>query len=185
MHKEGLVFPRLAMALSSLAPLFLLLIIRGDRNQVLPQHWLELICGTLIVLPALLVCLRFQVVRKNEETQKLILGKNEDRSIHVLTYLLMITLPLYQGPLEAIGDLVATGAVILIFVLISWRLNLHYLNIIAIGLGYRTFTVISPEDGNPSTRKDRFTLITKRKVLQRDKRYTAYRLSDTVYWEVG
>ena len=90
MHREGLPVPRFAMSLFSLAPLFLLLILRGDRNHVLPQHCLELICGGLIVLPALFLCRRFQIVRKNKQTHSLTLGKNEDRSIHVLAYLLMI-----------------------------------------------------------------------------------------------
>jgi len=58
------------------------------------------------------------------------------------------------------------------------------MNVFFAMFGYRGFTIYPPRDDNPHTGKFSQVLITRRVGLLSGERIIAYRLSDTVYWEV-
>ena len=74
--------------------------------------------------------------------------------------------------------LVALAFIVFLF----WHLNLHYMNVLFAVLGYRVFSVLPPA-GNPLSGRGGLVVITRRPVLSSGERITAYRLSDTVYFE--
>ena len=81
-------------------------------------------------------------------------------------------------------DFVALISALAFVVFLFWHLNLHYMNIVfAIG-GYRVFTILPPKDDNPISGRASLVLITHRTSLLSGERVVAYRLSDTVYFEV-
>jgi hypothetical protein len=77
--------------------------------------------------------------------------------------------------------LVALGFIVFLF----WHLNLHYMNVLFAALGYRVFTIYPPSDGNPLSGKISQVLITRRVDLSTGQHVIAYRLSDTVFFEVN
>lgn len=178
---EGLGIARLIMVLSSFAPLFGLMAIRGS-GCVFPKSFV-LVCIALAVFPSLGLWIRCRVAEKNKDVRSLKIGKTEDQRSHVLVYLFATLLPFYRDEIDSIRELVAMCAALGFIVFLFWQLNLHHLNLIFAILRYKVFSVSSPDDGNPHTGRESFVIITRRKTLSEGLDLRAYRLSNTVYWE--
>ncbi len=169
------------MVLSSFAPLFGLMAIRGS-GCVFPQAYL-IGCLMLAVLPSVGLWFRYRTAKKNKDVRVLKAGKTEDQRSHILVYLFATLLPFYRDEIDSVRDLVAMCAALGFIVFLFWRLNLHYLNLIFAILRYQIFTISPPDDGNPHTGKENFVMVTRRKALPEGVDLIAYRLSNTVYWE--
>ncbi len=178
---EGLKVARLMMVLSSLSPLFILWMIRG--NELIPECYFNVACVLMVVVPYGFLRVRIRVARSNNDKRELTVGTSEDHRSHVLSYLFATLLPFYRGELATCRDLAAMIIALVFIVFLFWRLNLHYMNILFALRGYQVFTVSSPQDGNPHTGKEPFVLITPRRVLSPGDTVFAYRLSNTVYLE--
>ena len=165
------------MVLSSLAPLFVLMAIRGSGAYFIA------VCLLLAVLPSVCLWWRVQMTRKDNDVRVLKTGNTEDRRSDVLVYLFAILLPFYREDIGTCWDLFAMCLALGLIVFLFWRLNLHYMNLIFAVLGYQLFAVSPPDDGNPHTGRESFVLITRRKHLSEEIEVIAYRLSDTVYFE--
>ena len=180
---EGLGVARLLMVLSSLAPLFVLMAIRG--NSIIPEVVFVGVCVGLAVVPTLFLLSRMRTARKTKDLRDLTAGPVEDHRNHVLIYLFATLLPFYREDIATFRDLAAIGVALVFIVFLFWRLNLHYMNLFFALFGFQIFTVGAPEDGNPKSGKEGFILITRRKHLSTNERIVAYRLSNTVYLEAG
>ena len=176
---EGLKLARLLMVLSSLAPLFVLMALRG--NSLFPELYFAAACLALAVLPSGFLWWRVRTVRNQDDTRHLTLGPSEDHRSHVLVYLFATLLPFYREEIGTFRDLLAMCAALGFIVFLFWRLNLHYLNLYFAIRGYQIFTVSPPRDDNPHTGKEPFVLITQRKHLHEGDKFVAFRLSNTVY----
>ena len=172
---------RLLMVLSSLAPLFVLLGIRG--NSLIPDAYFIGICAVLIVLPISFLLLRIHTAKKNNDLRELTAGSSEDNRNHVLVYLFVTLLPFYRQEIASYRDLSAMLVALAFIVFLFWRLNLHYMNIFFAFCNYQVFTISPPEDNNPYSGREKFVLITRRPYLLSGDRFHAYRLSNTVYLE--
>ncbi len=134
-------------------------------------------------IPLLIVCSRICIVQDPNDHQLLVAGPTEDKTNYVLSYLVAMFLPFYQGDPMSYRDLLATGTALSLIVFIFYRLELHYLNVGLAFFKYQAFSVAPPSDGNQYTRQDSFILITKRKVLKPGETYMVWRVTDTVYLE--
>lgn len=112
-------------------------------------------------------------------------GTAEDHRNHLLVYLFAMLLPFYATDLNTWRDLGAVLAALGFIVFLFWHLNLHYMNILFALFGYRVFTLYPQADENPLSGKASQVLITKRVALSAGQQLMAYRLSDTVYFEVN
>ena len=178
---EGLRLARLFMVLSSLAPLFVLMAIRG--NCLFPELYFTTACILLAVLPSIFLWLRIRSARKQNDTRSLLTGRTEDHRSHVLVYLFATLLPFYREEIGSYRDLLAMCVALGLIIFLFWRLNLHYLNLYFAVARYHVFTVCPPEDGNPHTGQENYVLITRRKQLRNGEQINALRLSNTVYLE--
>ena len=178
---ERLRLARLLMVLSSLAPLFVLMAIRG--NCLFPEVYFVAACLALAILPSMFLWWRVRTARRKNDTRSLVTGPTEDHRGHVLVYLFATLLPFYREEIGNYRDLLAMCAALGLIVFLFWRLNLHYLNLFFAIAQYQVFTVSPPEDENPYTGKESFVLITRRKQLREGEKFVAFRLSDTVYLE--
>jgi hypothetical protein len=180
---EGLKIARLLMVLSGMSPLFVLWAIRGSK--LIADRWLVPFCAVMVILPNLFLWFRIITAKKLNVTRELVVGATEDHRDHLLVYLFAMLLPFY--PIDTTGwrDLAALLAALAFVVFLFWHLNLHYMNLAFAIKGYRVFTISSPEDKNPISGRTALVLITRRASLLPGDRIAAYRLSDTVYFEVG
>jgi hypothetical protein len=181
-HGEGLKVARLLMVLSSVSPLFVLWAIRGSK--LLPDRYLLTFCGVMIILPNLFLWLRIRTAQKLGEKRELAIGSAEDHRDHLLVYLFAMLLPFYPIDTGTWRDLAALLSALGFVVFLFWHLNLHYMNLMFAIRGYRVFTISPPEDNNPLSGRTSQVLITPRVALLSGDRIVAYRLSDTVYFEV-
>lgn len=170
------------MVISSMSPLFILWAIRG--NKIISDRYFLGFCLLMVVLPNGFLWLRVRTARNQQQKRELVVGKAEDHRDHVLVYLFATLLPFYAPEIVNWRDLSATIAALGFVVLLFWHLNLHYTNLLFVGLGYRVFTVYPPIDSNPFTGKAGQVLITRRLALSANDKVVAHRLSDTVYLEM-
>ena len=179
--QDGLPWVRFFMVISSLSPLFLLWAIRGvtpiSDSILIPSTFFVIIGSHFVVF------WRFRITKKRNDKHPFVTGKIEDNQHYVLVYLLATLLPFYRGEIESLRDIFATFAGLVIIIFIFMRLNLHYMNIGFVALGYRIYTISDPKLPNLDSTGLRIILITKRRTIDEGTSLTAYRISDTVYWE--
>jgi hypothetical protein len=137
-----------------------------------------------VVIPNLVLWLRIRAARKHRVRRELVVGSAEDHRDHLLVYLFAMLLPFYPIDTGTWRDFAALIAALVFVIFLFWHLNLHYMNIIfAIG-GYRIFTILPPRNENEISGRISLVLITPRTSLLSGEHIVAYRLSDTVYFEV-
>lgn len=179
---EGLGVARFFMVLSSMSPLFILWAIRG--NNLVPDQWFIPFCIIMVLLPNTFLWLRLKISKKLHEIRQLTVGTAEDHRDHLLVYLFATLLPFYTADLSSWRSFYSTLAALAFVIFLFWHLNLHYLNLLFAFLGYRVYTVLPPDHGNPLTVRVAYVLITRRSWVQPGECITVYRLSNSVYMEV-
>jgi hypothetical protein len=179
---EGLKAARLLMVLSSISPLFLLWAIRG--NKLVCDRYLLPFCAAMLVFPNLFLWLRIKTALRLQERRELAIGSAEDHRDHILVYLFAMLLPLYPIDMGTWRDFAALLSALAFIVFMFWHLNLHYMNLLFAIFGYRVFTISTPKDDNPLSGRVTQVLLTPRISLEPGEHVVAYRLSDTVYFEV-
>ena len=182
-HGEGLRIARLLMVLSSVSPLFILWALRG--TALIPDAYFLTFCALMVVVPNVFLWLRISTAKRNRESRELVVGTAEDHREHLLVYLFAMLLPFYADTLATWRALAAAWAALGFVVFLFWHLNLHYMNVVFAVLGYRVFTLYPLLDGNPLSGRVSYVLITRRVSLPAGEHITAYRISDTVYFEVN
>jgi hypothetical protein len=138
----------------------------------------------MVIVPNVFLWLRIRVAKKLQDKRDLVIGSAENHRDHLLVYLFAMLMPLYPIDTGTWRDLAALLSALAFIVFLFWHLNLHYMNLIFAIRGYRVFTVSPPRDANTLSGKDSQVLITPRVTLLSGERIIAYRLSDTVYFEV-
>lgn len=171
------------MVLSSISPLFILWAIRG--SALFPDKYFLSVCAFLMIAPNLFLGLRIITAKRQRDTVELTVGTADDHRDHLLVYLFAMLLPFYVVDLGKWRDFTAHVAALLFIVFLFWHLNLHYMNLAFAVFGFRVFTVNPPADGNPLSGKTSKVLITRRTNLAPNEQLTVYRISDTVFLEVG
>ncbi len=180
---EGLKAARLLMILSSISPLFVLWAIRG--TSLIPDLYFIIFCTAMVILPNGFLGLRIRTARRLEETREITVGRAEDHRDHLLVYLFAMLLPFYEAVISTWRDFIAVLAALGFIVFLFFHLNLHYMNLLFAVRRYHVFTVYPPEDDNPLTGRDGQVLITRRTAMSPGEKLVAYRISDTVYIEMG
>lgn len=180
-HGEGLKLARLLMVLSSVSPLFILWAIRG--TTLVPDVYFLTFCVLMIVVPNAFLWFRIRTTKKNQEKRELAVGVVEDNREHLLVYLFAMLLPFYADNLATWRAFAAALAGLGFVVFMFWHLNLYYMNILFALFGYRVFTLYPASDASVLSGRLNFVLITPRVSVAAGDRITAYRVSDTVYFE--
>lgn len=182
-NSEGLPLGRFLMVLSSFAPLFLLLAIRGIGP--VSDLYVAGPCVVLAVGPTLYLWSWVRLAKKQESRTvfRRTVDRAEDHRHQVLAYLFATLLPFYRSDLASPRDLLALGFALALVLFLFLYLNLHYLNLWFVACRYRVYTVVPPPDDNPYSNQTPFVLITRRPYLPRGLTVSTLRLSNTVYLE--
>ena len=139
----------------------------------------------MIVLPNAFLWLRIRTAVRLQEKREIVVGRAEDHRDHLLVYLFAMLLPLYSMELANWREIATVVEALAFIIFLFWHLNLHYMNILFAAFGYRIFTIYPPRDSNPLTGKESQVLITRRVMVSSGERIAAYRLSNTVCFEVN
>lgn len=157
----------------------------NSRDSLVPDLCFIAFCATMVILPNAFLGWRIRTARNLEETRKIVVGRVEDHRDHLLVYLFAMLLPFYEAVISTWRDFIAVLAALGFIVFLFFHLNLHYMNLLFAVFRYRVFTVYPPEDNNSLTGRDGQVLITRRTAISPGEELVAYRISDTVYIEMG
>lgn len=179
--REGLIPERLAMVLSSLAPLFILWAIRGI--DLFPHLWVAIGATLAGVVPTALLVYRCRTAKRENDKETLTVETAENQQGYVLTYLFAILLPFYRDTIDSPVEFAAMLTALSIIVFLFYHLNYHYINVLFALRGYRVIAVHPDAAAGKYGRTTSFAVITRRHNLLPKDRIIAYRLSNTVYLE--
>lgn len=172
---DGLPLVKFMMLLSSMAPLFLLVGIRGLDAVVADKHlWIAVAC--LVLIPYLVLRLRMYLSIKSNDTFVLDVTDVKNNKEYLFTYLFTVLLPLYSVTISNNREFGAMMFAICFVIFVLWNMNLHFVNILFAFMGYRVFTIES---------FDSAILLTTRTTIPKDlKELKVHRLSNTVFIEL-
>lgn len=172
---DGLALVKFMMLLSSMAPLFLLVGIRGMDSVIVDKHlWIAVAC--LVLIPYLVLQLRIRLSIKSNDTFVLDVTDVKNNKEYLFTYLFTVLLPLYSVTISNNREFGAMMFAICFVIFVLWNMNLHFVNILFAFMGYRVFTIES---------FDSAILLTTRTTIPKDlKELKVHRLSNTVFIEL-
>ena len=180
-QREGLPFVKFMMLLSSMAPLFLLVGIRGVQiksGETLlissKQTWVVIAC--LIIIPYLILKIRIYFSRKSSDVYPLNVQHSTLNKEYLFTYLFTVLLPLYSVNISSIDELYAVVCAITIVVFVLWNLNMHFINMFFALSGYRVFTLPGQNGA--------ILLSTRQSIPQDLSEIIAHRISNSVFIEL-
>lgn len=174
-NSEGLPVVKFMMLLSSLAPLFILIGIRG-MDTIIDYCILWIIIGILLIIPFSVLLLRVYVARKNDDKYKINIKDNRLNKEYLFTYLFTVLLPLYSVTVTNEKEFFAILFAIFFVVFVLWNLNLHFINIFFAIKGYKVYTL---------PRQESAILLTTRNYLDDElNTISAHRLSNSVFIEL-
>ncbi len=185
--KEGFVLFRWLMVMGSMAPLFCLLAFKGvpkiDGKDVLPNSTFIELCLLLALIPTAIIFRRLTIAKAHDDTRVIAVGTATDSRENLLAYLFALIIPLYQNSYASMGDVWAAVFLLILIMFMFYHLNLHYMNLLFAGFGYRVYTVETQDDGNPFSGRSSFIVLSKRHYMPSGTQIRGYRISDTVYVE--
>lgn len=165
------------LVLSSLSPLYILWIIRG--NAVIPDAWI-IGSATVLVLGSYgVLAWRIHTARQQADYKDLSVHQIKDHREHLLTYLVATMLPLYDANLTTRREAAAILAAFVFVVFLFWHMNLHYMNPLFAVFRYHILSIEPSDDSDPS-----YILITRRSSLRPGSSVRALRISNTVFLEL-
>lgn len=172
---EGLPLVKFMMLLSSMAPLFLLVGIRGMDDVVDDKHlWIAVIL--LLIIPFFIVKLRIHFAVKSNDVFVLDVSETKNNKEYLFTYLFTVLLPLYSVTISDNREFGAIIFAICLVIFVLWNMNLHFVNILFAIQGYRVFTIES---------FDSAILLTTRSTIPKNiNELKVHRLSNTVFIEL-
>jgi len=173
---EGLPLVKLMMLLSSMAPLFILVGVRG-MDKVICDKYLWIAVSSLVIIPYLILRLRIYRSVKSNDTFLIDVTEAKNNKEYLFTYLFTVLLPLYSVAITDNREFAAMIFAICFVIFVLWNMNLHFINIFFAVAGYRVYTI---ESFNSSV------LLTKRTRIPTDiKELKVHRLSNTVFIELN
>lgn len=180
----GLKTARFLLVMSSLSPVFLLWAIRGV-NGVDDELWIGL-CLMLFSVPnlALKTLLYRSKISRNVKT--IDYKAFSDHREQLITYLLAMMLPLVEASFAGIRDAIAAGVCTLFTIIIFWLMDLHYMNIFFLVLGYRIYEItVDTAPSLAGLETANLIVITKQRNLTPGSPISGYRLGGNVIMETG
>lgn len=172
---EGLPLVKFTMLVSSMAPLFLLVGIRGMETVVDDNH-LQIAVTLLLTLPFIIIKLRIYFARKSNDVFVLDVSDSKNNKEYLFTYLFTVLLPLYSVSINDNREFGAVLFAICLVLFVLWNMNLHFVNILFAIQGYRVYTIESYESA---------ILLTTRSSIPKDlHEIKVHRLSSSVFIEL-
>lgn len=167
---------RFVLVLACMAPLFLLLAIRGIG--VVPFEWYFPAFIALAVLPNLYLLVRMWQARRLNDRKRINIDRSTDNREQLITYVFAMLLPLFQSGVQTENDLYAALAATLIVIFIFGHMELYYMNLLLAFLGYRLVSIKGSSQYSVA-----HVLITKRTSLPAGLQLTPLRITDFLLFD--
>jgi len=156
--------------LSCLAPLFILMMIKGVDPLLCSNKLLMIVCSSFILTPLFFVLLRIFLARKQNDKLQIEIQEVTQNKEYVFTYFFTVLLPLYGITLTTVREFYAYVAAVSLIFIILFRLNLYYTNVFFILFKYNVY-IIKPNN----------YVVISRTELTPNSTIIPYRLSNSVF----
>lgn len=172
-------FIRLVLVLACMAPLFILMAIRGV-GLVPWEFYFPAFIG-LALIPNLILMGRIIIAVKNNDRKRIRVMNSTDNREQLITYVFAMLLPLFQSSVSTEQELYATLCALLFVVYIFGHMELYYMNFFFALAGYRILS-IRPDfaSGNLSVSH---VLITKRSTIPVAQDINPIRITDFLLFD--
>jgi hypothetical protein len=172
-------FIRLMLVLACMAPLFILMAIRGVG--VVPwEIYFPAFIG-LALSPNLILVFRILLAIKNDDRKRIRATNSTDNREQLITYVFAMLLPLFQSAVSTEQDLYAALCALLFVVYIFGHMELYYMNFFFSLAGYRILSVRpDPSSGSLSVAH---VLITKRSSMPGNLDINPIRITDFLLFD--
>lgn len=172
-------FIRLTLVLACMAPLFILMAIRGV-GLVPWEVYFPAFIG-LALIPNLILILRIFVAVKSNDRKRIRVSNSTDNREQLITYVFAMLLPLFQSSVSSEQDLYAALCALLFVVYIFGHMELYYMNFFFALAGYRILS-IRPDSasGNSSVSH---VLITRRNSIPATQDINPIRITDFLLFD--
>ena len=175
-QKEGLPVIKMMMLLSSMAPLFLLIGLRGIDQKVICDKILWIGISILVIIPLMFTAIRIMAAKKNRDILKVDITQTSNNKDYLFTYLFTVLLPLYSFTITSDRDAFALLFALVVVIFVLWNMNLHFINFFFAMQGYKVYTLDSVEGA---------ILLSTRHILPKNQNLlSVHRLSNSVFIEL-
>lgn len=169
-------FMRLMLVLACMAPLFILMAIRGIA--IVPWEFYCPIFLALAAVPNFYLIMRMWAAVKANDRKLISISRYTDNREHLITYIFALLLPLFQTSVSTLSDLYAGLCALIFVVYIFGHMELYYMNLFFSLAGYRVFTIHSSGGFSAD-----HVLITKKKSLNNVGNLTPIRVTDFLLFD--
>lgn len=172
-------FMRLMLVLACMAPLFILMAIRGI-SLVPWEYYFPTFIGLAIGPNIFLACRILYAVKQNDRKRVYPTNITDNRE-QLITYIFALLLPLFQSAVATEQDLYAALCALLFVIYIFGNMELYYMNFFLALAGYRILSIKpDPSLGNNSVSH---VLITKKTSLPPNKELQPVRVTDFLLFD--
>lgn len=172
-------FLRFILVLACMAPLFILMAIRGLGT--VPWEVYFPLFLLLAVIPNAYLAARIAYAVRSNDRKLIRIGTSTDNREQLITYVFAMLLPLFQSSASTDLDLYAALAALLFVIFIFGHMELYYMNFFFAFAGYRVLS-LRPSDPNLSSQVDH-VLITKRRGLTNGQELQPVRITDFLLFD--
>lgn len=172
-------FIRLMLVLACMAPLFILMAIRGIG--LVPWEIYFPTFLALAVVPNLYLVFRIWIAIRNKDRKIIRVTNFTDNRDQLITYVFAMLLPLFQAAVATEQDLYAALCALLFVIYIFGNMQLYYMNFFFALAGYRVLSICpDAASGNLSVAH---VLITKKSFIPTTQDITPIRVTDFLLFD--
>jgi hypothetical protein len=172
-------FMRLMLVLACMAPLFILMAIRGV-GLVPWEIYFPVFIG-LALIPNIYLAFRIIYAVKQNDRKRIYPTNVTDNREQLITYIFAMLLPLFQSAVSTEQDLYSALCALLFVVYIFGNMELYYMNFFLALAGYRILS-IRPDAGSGNSYVLQ-VLITKRSSLPPNQEIQPVRITDFLLFD--
>lgn len=172
-------FIRFMLVLACMAPLFILMAIRGIG--LVPWEIYFPAFLALAVIPNVYLVARVLIAIRNNDRKIIRVTNPTDNREQLITYIFAMLLPLFQAAVATEQDLYAALCAVLFIIYIFGNMQLYYMNLFFALAGYRILS-IRPDTAS-GTLSVTHVLITKRSSIPSTKDITPIRVTDFLLFD--
>ena len=172
-------FLRFVLVLACMAPLFLLMAIRGVG--VVPWEFYFPIFLGLAIVPNIYLIARIVVAIHRNDRKLIKIGGITDNREQLITYIFATLLPLFQSSVSTDQDLYASLCALLLIIFVFGHMELYYMNFFFALAGYRVIS-LKPNAAQSGSQVDH-VLITKRRQLPEGTEIHPFRVTNFLLFD--
>ena len=171
-------FLKFVLVLACMAPLFLLMAIRGVA--IVPWEYYFPIFLFLTIAPNLYLFVRILYAYKKNDRKPIKIFESTENREHLISYVFAILLPLFQSSVATEQEAYASLCALLLMIFVFGHMELYYMNFALAFAGYKIISLKNSGENHVS-----HVLITKRRNFPEGFEFQPIRVTDFLLFDIN